>query len=179
MTSLAVALKDEIRRLARKEIKQQTGSTAQAVARYLRIAFSATCGILCLLLIVLWVRSYYSEDILNFTLPSRGFTAWSLEGKAVLTSGANPGNFSVNSFPADQPIVGTGLPENDIGLGFGGVSWPGGFFVTFPCWFPVLFSATFAVAPWAGSIPYRFSLRTLLIGMTVIAVVLGIVAASR
>lgn len=36
MTSLAVALKDEIRRLARKEIKQQTGATAQAVARYRR-----------------------------------------------------------------------------------------------------------------------------------------------
>jgi ribosome-binding protein aMBF1 (putative translation factor) len=36
MTSLAVALKDEIRRLARKEIKRQTGSTAQAVARYRR-----------------------------------------------------------------------------------------------------------------------------------------------
>jgi DNA-binding transcriptional regulator YiaG len=36
MTSLAVALKDEIRRLARKAVKQQTGSTAQAVARYRR-----------------------------------------------------------------------------------------------------------------------------------------------
>jgi DNA-binding transcriptional regulator YiaG len=36
MTSLAVALKDEIRRLARKEIKQQTGATAQAVSRYRR-----------------------------------------------------------------------------------------------------------------------------------------------
>ena len=36
MTTLAVALKDEIRRLARKEIKAQTGSTAQAVARYRR-----------------------------------------------------------------------------------------------------------------------------------------------
>jgi DNA-binding transcriptional regulator YiaG len=36
MTSLAVTLKDEIRRLARKEIKQQTGATAQAVARYRR-----------------------------------------------------------------------------------------------------------------------------------------------
>jgi DNA-binding transcriptional regulator YiaG len=36
MTSLAVALKDEIRRLARKEIRAQTGSTAQAVARYRR-----------------------------------------------------------------------------------------------------------------------------------------------
>ena len=36
MTTLADALKDEIRRLARKEIKAQTGSTAQAVARYRR-----------------------------------------------------------------------------------------------------------------------------------------------
>ena len=34
MTTLADALKDEIRRLARKEIKAQTKSTAQAVARY-------------------------------------------------------------------------------------------------------------------------------------------------
>jgi len=36
MTTLAVALRDEIRRLARKEIKAQTGPTAQAVARYRR-----------------------------------------------------------------------------------------------------------------------------------------------
>jgi DNA-binding transcriptional regulator YiaG len=34
MTTLALALKDEIRRLARKEIKAQTGRTARAVARY-------------------------------------------------------------------------------------------------------------------------------------------------
>ena len=36
MTNLASALKEEIRRLARKEIKAQTGTTAQAVARYRR-----------------------------------------------------------------------------------------------------------------------------------------------
>ncbi len=36
MTTLAVALKDEIRRLARKEVREQTGSTTQAVARYRR-----------------------------------------------------------------------------------------------------------------------------------------------
>jgi DNA-binding transcriptional regulator YiaG len=36
MTTLAVALKDEIRRLARKEIKAQTGRTAKAVAQYRR-----------------------------------------------------------------------------------------------------------------------------------------------
>jgi DNA-binding transcriptional regulator YiaG len=36
MTTLAIALKDEIRRLARKEIKAQTGTTARAVAQYRR-----------------------------------------------------------------------------------------------------------------------------------------------
>jgi DNA-binding transcriptional regulator YiaG len=35
-TTLTVALKDEIRRLARKEIKAQTGKTARAVAQYRR-----------------------------------------------------------------------------------------------------------------------------------------------
>ena len=34
MANLAMALKEEIRRLARKEIKEQVGATARAVARY-------------------------------------------------------------------------------------------------------------------------------------------------
>jgi DNA-binding transcriptional regulator YiaG len=36
MTTLAIALKDEIRRLARKEIKAQTGRTTKAIAQYRR-----------------------------------------------------------------------------------------------------------------------------------------------
>jgi DNA-binding transcriptional regulator YiaG len=36
MTTLAIALKDEIRRLARKEIRVQTGRTSKAVAQYRR-----------------------------------------------------------------------------------------------------------------------------------------------
>jgi DNA-binding transcriptional regulator YiaG len=36
VSTLAIALKDEIRRLARKEIKAQTGRTARAVAQYRR-----------------------------------------------------------------------------------------------------------------------------------------------
>lgn len=36
MATLAVALKEEIRRLARKEIKAQTGPTAQALAQFRR-----------------------------------------------------------------------------------------------------------------------------------------------
>jgi hypothetical protein len=36
MTTLAIALKDEIRRLARKEIKAQTAKHSRAVAQYRR-----------------------------------------------------------------------------------------------------------------------------------------------
>lgn len=36
MTTLAIALKEEIRRLARKEIRVQTGKTSRAVAQYRR-----------------------------------------------------------------------------------------------------------------------------------------------
>lgn len=36
MANLALALKEEIRRLARKEVKAQVGSTRQSVARYRR-----------------------------------------------------------------------------------------------------------------------------------------------
>ena len=44
-----------------------------------------------------------------------------------------------------------------------------------PHWLPALLSATLAVIPWVGSIPYRFSLRTLLIATTLVAVVLGLI----
>ena len=35
--------------------------------RKLRIAFSAVCGILCLLLMVLWIRSYLYWDLVSKT----------------------------------------------------------------------------------------------------------------
>ena len=42
------------------------------------------------------------------------------------------------------------------------------------CWFPVLLSIMLAVAPWIR-LSKRFSLRTLLIATTLVAVVLGLV----
>src|SRR4051794_21674641 len=107
--------------------------------RELRIAWSVGCAIACVLLIVLWVRSYYSEDILNIQLPARTFSAWQLRGNSVLTTTARSGalKVSTDSFSANSPIVSTtGAPQNRIGLGFSGVTYRGGFFVTFPNWFP-------------------------------------------
>ncbi len=44
-----------------------------------------------------------------------------------------------------------------------------------PYWFAVFVSATFAGAPWLSRLDWRFSLRTLLIATTLIAVLLGLI----
>jgi hypothetical protein len=48
-------------------------------------------------------------------------------------------------------------------------------------WVLILICTTFAIVPWASSVPYlrRFSLRTLLIATTLVAAGLGIIAMSR
>jgi hypothetical protein len=57
--------------------------------RKLRIAFSAVCGIVCLLLIVLWVRSYSRWDYCVAQLPGPQFCGVGSE-LGVLAVGANP-----------------------------------------------------------------------------------------
>jgi hypothetical protein len=48
--------------------------------------------------------------------------------------------------------------------------------VVFPHWFPALLAAVLAASPW---IKWRFSVRTLLIGMTIIAAILGLAVATN
>ena len=58
----------------------------------LRIAFSAVCGIICLLLIVLWVRSYARHDgIWGRISQAKGFHASSHEGRLQLNTFRNLG----------------------------------------------------------------------------------------
>src|SRR5687768_13490300 len=53
--------------------------------RKLRIAFSAMWGITCLLLVVLWVRSYWWWDTVVWGITAeQGFIARSVKGAAVL-----------------------------------------------------------------------------------------------
>jgi hypothetical protein len=50
---------------------------------------------------------------------------------------------------------------------------PNGLYV--PHWFLVLLATTFATLPWIRYFEWRFSLRTLLIATTLVAVVLGLI----
>jgi len=144
--------------------------------RKLRIAFSAACGIACLLLIALGIRSHWRED-----------TVWKYAyGKGYMVSSRSDGimlvTVPVKSFScyyetriADDsgpPIKG---PHYSLlGFGYKDEAFTLAKILFIPSWFSVLLFMCLSAAAW---IPWkwRFSLRTLLIATTLIAVVLGLV----
>ncbi len=144
--------------------------------RKLRIAFSAVCGIICLLLIALWVRSYYVPGrIVIVRSPVGTIMAYSAAGHLITTAttsalqakplGVWPqgdGNTRISDPPLDFIIY----PD----FGFAAVSLTNTSALELPYWFSVAVLAALSALPWLRS---RFSLRTLLIGMTLVAVLLG------
>jgi hypothetical protein len=61
--------------------------------RYVRITFSAMCAIACVLLCVLWVRSYWWLDELKGKPLKGKLTASSVSGKLVFEGGSAPSKF--------------------------------------------------------------------------------------
>jgi len=138
--------------------------------RKLRIAWSVVCGIACVLLIVLWIRSYSSTDGVVWQ-PTRSWfiSSISLTGRICVITGSYENPSEIGSVPA----------TNDPGL-LGPDSWdfirdPEFDLVLFPHWFPIALFTAFAAAPW---LHWRFSLRTLLIATTLLALGLGLIAWS-
>lgn len=138
--------------------------------RYLRIAFSATCLIACVLLCVLWVRSYSYYD--QVSIP--------ISANRIVGCGSKSGTFAIST--TNDPMM---------------VKWVGGkckrltveieeiksvinykppgvkkFRLIFPYVVVMPASIICAAAPWIHWTK-RFSLRTMLITTTLVAVVLG------
>jgi hypothetical protein len=152
---------------------QEDDGRKRPILRYLRIAFSVTCGIACVLLVMLWVRSYWCRDCLQGNwVSSRALIGWSDRGQLVfLLSDHAPGwPWRLTYVPADEEPYRTQWKWGD--------STPSSL-VAFPHWFPSMLFAAFATVPWIGHFKWQFSLRTLLIAMTLIALGLGIVAISN
>ncbi len=156
------------------------GTSMKAFLRYLRIAFSATCLVACVLLVALWIRSYRWQDAVAGNLTNRqAYGVSSLKGRmrALLVvyyaqphfedfewrtvdySGYESSNF-LEWNPSWKYGVRT-LPEPNTA-----------FSVTLPLWTLVVSSIAIAAAPWIR-LSKRFSLRTLLIATTLVALVLG------
>lgn len=140
--------------------------------RKLRIAWSVLWGLLAIVLIAWWVRSYWWVDLVsapvtkstNFVLSSmpNGF-GFGFVGKSSTVMPTWMSNWT-----AEWLEVGERADRSDFLTYFQlyhGV-------VGMPYWFGLLLSATFAAAPW---LRWRFSLRTLLIATTLIAVALGLI----
>jgi hypothetical protein len=144
--------------------------------QYLRIAFSIGCGSGCVLLAVLWVRSYSCLESHVFRISqNRRVAVVSFVGEAGIATQIADANLVIPDSigngsaymlpmppekrwpPPHRPVF---LRNREL------YSWK----VGVPYWFLITICATLAVI----SLPWRFSLRALLIAMTLVAVVLGL-----
>jgi hypothetical protein len=145
--------------------------------RNLRIAWSVAWGIFAVLLCVLWVRSYWWNEGCRIARGSVG----SMYGHFAI---------GVNDIFFPPPFYSELIREDDIKqieriiqenttLGFGYVGVPQASNVIFPDRIAVLLFSAIAAVPWLRYFPRRFSLRTLIIATTLVAVVLGLIVALR
>ena len=116
--------------------------------RKLRIAWSVAWGVVAVLQIVLWVRSYGDTDPAEFI----GVPVWAINGSIRIYDPSPP--------PATISEDSIYIGDECIGL--------------LPIWSLATGAIAFASLPW---LPWRFNLRTLLIATTLVAVVLGMIAA--
>jgi|tagenome__1003787_1003787.scaffolds.fasta_scaffold20707841_3 hypothetical protein len=130
-----------------------------------RIAWSVFCVLTCILLASLWVRSYFVLD--SWEAPSANFD-----------SGVGQCTFSFLNNVADQwryVAVDVGNWSNLPSLFAFSLDTHDSVTLDFPHWFLVALLAAFSAIPW---VRWRFSLRTLLIATTLVAVVLGLIVWS-
>ncbi|HEX2473664.1 MAG TPA: hypothetical protein VHK01_02895 [Lacipirellulaceae bacterium] len=116
--------------------------------RKLRIAISAVSLVACVVLITMWVRSYYSVYRWRATGQGIEIVSW----KGVVT-------FNPRVIMTGQTFKRTTLAQ-------------------IPYLPPVLMLITLGGLPWVQWY-WGFSLRAMLIAMTLVAILLGVIAASR
>ena len=145
--------------------------------RKLRIAWSVGCGIACVLLIALWVRSYWKFDSVTVFLPTdccvAGFT---IDGVLQLAEFRNITSPRWKFVPISGNAEDALRPRFEY-LGFDFSRNAGGYAIHLPFWFAILIVVCCGYSPW---LPWskRFSLRTLLIATTLVAAVLGLIVAA-
>jgi hypothetical protein len=138
--------------------------------RKLRIAWSVACGILCLLLVTVSIRSHGRVDRIEALLFNRTCTAELTWGSVRVDVDSDPEGFR----PGGRYSGYVGINSNSRKRHVYFFARGGNITVGFPFWPLVLVPAMGAVVAWWRP-KISFSLRTLLIGMTVIAAVLGLV----
>lgn len=141
--------------------------------RKLRIAWSVGWGMACVLLIVLWVRSYRGSDVAYRQTTTT---------RTVFSSALGVIGVSRSNFEAVLPAWGWNRIE--LMPAFPVSKWEfrsdnNGTRLRFPHRLPIAVSMVLAVAPWIRQLRWHFTLRTLLIATTLVAVVMGLIVWAR
>ena len=144
----------------------------QRLLGYLRIGFSAGCGVVCLLMIVWWVRSYTWADGFHVKLlPTEYMQVHAGDGRMCIWFEHKPIN-KWYSWHADQ-ITEPTPPDDPHRIPWLDIhSWPTFTRVYTAHWLLTVVAGSLAVIPWC---PRKFTLRGLLIFTTVIATVVGVI----
>jgi hypothetical protein len=140
--------------------------------RKLRIAWSITLAAAALLLALLWVRSYWRLEILEKVTGSQAIQVSSVKGRiaiAILDSRIAIGRSYLNVVSGDAAEWRKRGP-----LGFAYYRDGSLTAVVAPHWLPAFLCAALALIPWFSRC-WRFSVRTLLIAMTLVVVALGLI----
>jgi hypothetical protein len=149
------------------------------LVRALRIAWSVAWGPAAILLVALWVRSYVSRDLmyLNTRLDRFGdgsnFTISWMDGSMMLAKIPSNEIYSVGGPFGFMSIRRDVYSSQHTFWGVGYYSTSFGPMYVAPMWLLIVGACTIGAVTWE---PFRFSLRTLLIAMTLVAVGLGLVA---
>jgi hypothetical protein len=139
------------------------------MTRRLRIAVSVFFALLCVVILAFWVRSYQKDDfVYNRDNMDRFATLGSNSGTVYFYRSTLPGysyfqlrEWTYGSVDATQPQA--------------VFTWQSPLYgperIVLPHWLPALLAATSATMPW---LRWRYSLRMLLIAVTLVAVLLGL-----
>ncbi len=147
----------------------------------MRKAFAATCSVCCLLLVAMWLRSYWWEDAV---------VVYS-SGHRLVRVGAAPGALQVtaggNSHATTWTRIVESAPEVTRQLANMGIAYPSRFWGRFyisssillvPFWFLILFVVSLAAPP-TQKILWRFSLRMALVILTLAVGLLALMSELR
>ena len=142
--------------------------------RKLRIAWSVAWGVVAVLLVALWVRSYWVGNVLRCPVTQtiairlvsqRGFYGVGLRDPSD-TRDKEPNGLAAFMPEAFAPPTWHFFTRSSM--------YPNERYLMAPWWTVALLTATLSVA---AQRPRRFSLRTLLIVTTLVAMVLGLIVA--
>jgi hypothetical protein len=146
------------------------------VTRALRITWTVFWGVVAVLLVALWVRSYWRTDSIVHENGHDAITVATDPGAIIFETEWYPALEVNSSWNRRSECLPTKIPAAALPrLAFAWQRHTNWSSLLVPIWFPVLTAGLIGIAPWVRwSICY--SLRALLLFATLVAVVLGFMA---